>query len=118
MSTGWITKPPVQFDDLRRSDLGDVYVAEVDGTTNDQFALTDGHGFLWAHRHPDLGIATYTSWVDSMNGDSLPTIQEAVSEKFGVEWFSEHDDEFHDDDDDDGSSRLSSMALRVAGFRS
>src|ERR1700690_117343 len=119
MATGWITKPPIPFETLRKADLGGVYEAEAEQTTSEQFALTDGEqNQLWVF--DTYGNATYENYTESRN--DIIKIQDAISNKFKVEWTSEHDEGFNGEDAEDldfedslNKMNLSSIAQRVAG---
>ena len=90
MSTGWITDPVIPFDELRAAELDGAWVSQGSGGA-DNFALTDGKHYVQAYRHEDMGHAYFEVNVESKNEPGASAIRDAVSDRFGVDWYNESD---------------------------
>jgi len=82
MSTTFVTKDPLSFDDLRHNLPEPLYIDPNPDNNDDRFCITDGRDFLWAFRDDDGSV-----FFERFGGNNVGNIIEIIEDYFDVMFF-------------------------------
>lgn len=91
MSTDYLPRPPILFDQVKGLDISGIHEHQTKDTTPDKCCLTDGESYLWAVK-TSFG---YT-WFSRYGRNFVDDILDTLAEHFETEFVSEHDDDWEE----------------------
>lgn len=94
MSTSYRPLGNIPFNELRKSPPGQLSEAPSPDATESSFCITDGKYFMWCY-----GYENNTSF-ERYGRNNPENILEILSEAYGVEIISEHDEGFFEEEEE------------------
>lgn len=89
MSTNYLPRTPIPFNEVKGLDIGGIREEETEDTTPDNCCLTDGDNCLWA-----VKTSFNFTWFSRYGRNFVGGILEVLSGHFDTEFVSEHDDDW------------------------